>query len=71
MNQRPCTNITTMAAAGGNCPLAPHERVGEERDSGAKREVARQQPAWGVVDGDDYDDDDDKGSGQDKDDDNG
>ena len=81
MNQQPSTNITTMAAAGGNCPLAPHmrpfvpchcvrlieedpdmlfagvervydskrqrrnERGGEERDSGAKREVARQQPA--------------------------
>ena len=26
MNQRPRTNITTMAAAGGNCPLAPHMR---------------------------------------------
>ncbi len=47
------------------------ERVGEERDSGAKREVARQQPAWGVVDGDDYDNNDNKGIGQDKDDDNG
>ena len=26
MNQRPSTNIITMAAAGGNCPLAPHMR---------------------------------------------
>ena len=26
MNQRPRTNITTMAAAGGNCPLVPHMR---------------------------------------------
>ena len=26
VNQRPSTNITTMAAAGGNCPLAPHMR---------------------------------------------
>ena len=27
VNQRPRTNIiTTMAAAGGNCPLAPHMR---------------------------------------------
>jgi hypothetical protein len=26
MNQQPSTNITTMAAAGGNCPLAPHMR---------------------------------------------
>ena len=24
VNQQPRTNITTMAAAGGNCPLAPH-----------------------------------------------
>jgi hypothetical protein len=26
VNQRPRTNITTMAAAGGNCPLAPQMR---------------------------------------------
>ncbi len=26
VNQRPRTNFTTMAAAGGNCPLAPHMR---------------------------------------------
>ena len=26
VNQRPRTNITTMAAAGRNCPLAPHMR---------------------------------------------
>jgi hypothetical protein len=26
MNQRPSTNITTMATASGNCPLAPHMR---------------------------------------------
>ena len=26
VNQRPRTNITTMAAAGGDCPQAPHTR---------------------------------------------
>jgi hypothetical protein len=26
VNQRPRTNITNMANAGGNCPLAPHMR---------------------------------------------
>jgi len=26
VNQQPRTNITTLAAVGGNCPLAPHMR---------------------------------------------